>query len=346
MDCFGCVNLRNAKYCVYNKQLSENEYKSFISSIYPLSREDLLLYDKNFWHLVKSIPMNGPRNVASSDVFGINIKNSKNLFNVIDANHSENIRHADSVIHHNNSMDLLFSGGHSSMLYMTTNIGSQSSNVKFSVSSKFCADSEFIFNSKNLNNCFMCFGLQNKSYCIFNKQYSEEEYFKIVDSLKLEMLKRGEYVDGLGMEFSAQAYNFSLGQIAYPLSEEQIKKFGGYIAKEPETNVGNTEIIKYNDLPKNIDEISDDILNKAIICEESNRPFRITPSELEFYRRMKLPLPNVHPLLRMEDRLRFIKNGKKYKSICAKCKKDIEVIFDPKEGFLVYCEKCYQQEVY
>ena len=345
-DCFGCVNLRNAKYCIYNKQFSKEDYESFIKSVLPLSRESLLSYENKFWDLIKQLPMNGSRNVASTSVVGVNIKNSRNLHNVTDANNSENVRHSDSVLSHNDSMDFLFSGGHSSLLYMDTNIGSQSSRVKFSVSSKFCTDCEFIFNSKNLSNCFMCFGLQNKSYCVLNKQCSQEEYFKIVDEIKTEMLARGEYGDGPGLEYSAQAYNFSLGQISYPLSDEQIIKLGGYVAKEPETNVGNTEVIKYGDLPKTINEISDDILNKAIICEKSGRPFRITSSELEFYRRMNLPLPNTHPLLRLESRISLVKNCIKYKGICAKCNKNMETIFDPIEKFIFYCEDCYKQEVY
>ena len=100
VNCFGCVNQRNAKYCVYNKQYSKKEYEIFMSSIFPLSREKISLYEDKFWELVKSLPMNGTRNVASDNVFGVNIKNSKNLYDVIDANHSEHIRHADGVISH------------------------------------------------------------------------------------------------------------------------------------------------------------------------------------------------------------------------------------------------------
>ena len=344
-DCFGCVNLRNSKNCVYNKQLSKEDYEKFINSIRPLSNEDLVVYEKKFWELVRSLPMNGTRNITSTNVSGVNIKNSRNLFDVIDASGSENVRHADAVVNHKDSMDFLFSGGHASSLYTTTNVGSQSSNIRFSVSSKYCVDCEFVFNSKNLTNCFMCFGLQNKSYCILNKQYTEEKYFEILDEIKTDMLNRGEYADGAGLNFCAQAYNASLSQYAYPLSDEEVKKIGSYTAKDPETNVGETEIIKYSDLPKTINEITDEIINKAILCEKSGKPFRVTMSELEFYRKMGLPLPSIHPLLRMQKRLGLVKTGKKYKAICKKCEKDIETVFDPKDNYIFYCEKCYQQEV-
>ena len=343
-NCFGCVNLRNANYYIFNQKFSKEEYEKFINSVHPISKEKINLYEKKFWDLVRSSPMNGTRNILTENVFGANLHNSKNLFDVIKSDNAENIRHADNAYSHQDSMDFLFSGA-SNQLYMDTNIGSHSSLVKFSISSKFCTDCEFVFNSKNLTSCFMCFGLQNKSYCILNKQYTEEEYFKIVDEIKLEMLKRGEYADGPGAEFSAQPYNFSLGQISYFLSDEQIIEIGGYLGKESETNVGKTEIVKYADLPKTINEITDDILDKAILCEESDRPFRITQSELGFYRRMNLPLPNIHPLLRIKRRLSFDKEGKKYKAMCVKCLKNIETLYDPAEKFLLYCEKCYQQEV-
>ncbi len=345
-NCFGCVNLRNAQYQVFNNQLSKEEYKRFIKTSYPFSRKFLKENKEKFWKLVKNLPMNGPRILASNNVFGVKITNSKNLFNVTDAHNSENIRHSDGASSHRDSMDFLYSGGNSSLLYMNTNIGSQSSRVKFSISSKFCIDCEFVFNSKNLNNCFMCFGLQDKSYCIFNKQYDEGEYFKIVDQIKTEMLERGEYNDGPGFEFSAQAYNFSIGQNLYPLTSKQIKDFGGYLAKEPETNVGDLEILNLKQLPQTINEVTDDILEKAIRCEISGRPFRIISSELSFYRRIGIPLPTVHPSIRMDNRWKFSPTGKKYKTTCVKCKKEMESLFDPKEITSLYCEKCYQKEVY
>lgn len=345
MDCFGCVNLRNSKYCVYNKQLTKEDYESFIASVVPFSRDVIKECRDKFWELVKSLPLNGSRIIASDNVIGAKINNSRNLFDVTDGNNSENVRHADGVLSHKDSMDFLYSGGHSSLLYMCTNIGSQSSRVKFSVSSKFCTNCEFVFNSKNLNNCFMCFGLQNKSYCILNKQYTQEEYFKITDDIKYEMLKRGEYSDGPGMEFSAQAYNFSIGQILYPLTDIEIKKFGGYTAKDPDTNIGSMETLNVGQLPETINKITDDILDKAIICELTNRPFRIISSELSFLKRMGFPIPTIHPSLRMSNRWKISPVGKKYKTACKKCNKEMESLFDPMDNYILYCENCYKQEV-
>lgn len=345
-DCFGCVNLRNAKYCVWNKQLSKEEYDEFINSIYPISIKNLKEFKEKFWQLVKSLPINASRNSAVENVNGVLIKNSRNVYDVNDTENSEHIRHADGGMSHQDSMDFLFSGGKSSMLYGTTNIGSQSSNVRFSVSSKFAVDSEFVFNCNNVQHCFMCFGLRDKSYCLLNKQYSPNKYYELVDGLKSQMLERGEYEDGLGLEFSAQAYNFSLGQIFFPLSNNEIIKLGGYVAEEPETNAGNIKMLSIEEIPQTINETTDEILNIAIKCEITGKPFRVTASELQFYKTMRLPLPTTHPVVRLEENLKITPYGSKYSTNCVKCQKAINSIFDPKKDFILYCEQCYQQEVY
>ena len=344
-SCFGCVNLRNKKYCVFNEQLSKDEYQAFLRTVYPLSRGKIIEYKEKFWQLVKTLPMSSTRNVAVTNVLGINLRNSKNLYDVADANNSENVRHSDEAIDLKDSMDITYSGK-GSLIYMSTNAGVLSSNIKFSVSTKFSTNCEYCFNSKNLNDCFMCFGLQNKSYCILNKQYSKDEYFKIIDEIKTEMLKKSEYGNGVGMEFSAQAYNFSVGQIAFPLTEKEIKKLSGYVAQDPETNAKDINLISVNELPKIIEDVDEEISNKAIKCEITGRPFRIITSEIEFYIKMKLPLPSIHPSVRMENRIKLPTSGQKHKTKCAKCNKDIISMFNPAEKFILYCESCFKQEIY
>jgi len=346
VSCFGCVNLRNQKYCVWNKQLTKEEYEKFIDSIYPISVSTLKEFQEKFWQLVKSLPMNASRNIAVENVQGIFLRNSRNLYDVNNSNESENIRYADGCFGHHDSMDVLYSGGSSSRFYSVINTGSKSNNIKFSMFTGECADSEFLVSCKNVQNCFMCCGINDVSYCIFNKKYEKEEYFLLVDTIKTEMLQRGEYGDGLPMSFSAQSYNFSLSQINFPLTEEEIIKLGGYIAQEPDTNAAGIKLLSVPELPQIIDDVSDEIVNQAIQCDTTGRPFRIIQTELDLYRKMKLPLPTVHPTVRMQEALLLSLDGKKYETTCAKCKKHIFSAFNPEDNFILYCEKCYQQEVY
>lgn len=343
--CFGCVNLRNKKYCIFNEQYTKEDYESFIASITPLSRDHIVQFQEKFWTLVKKLPMNASHNIGSSNVSGVGLVHSNDVYDIVDADNSQHVRYAEGILSHKDSMDILFSGGHSHNLYSTMNVGSESSNVKFSVSSKFCTDCEFVFNSKNLSNCFMCFGLQNKSYCILNIQYTPEEYCVLLDELKTAMLSRGEYGDGLGFEFSAQPYNFSTVGATYPLDVNFIRQHGGYVISEPETNMGDMDVVDATMIPLTITGVTSDILNKAIMCTQTHRPFRIIASELEFYKVMGLPLPVLHPTYRMGILAVLRPTSKKYKTICAQCGDTIDSLFNPIDGYTLYCEKCYQQEV-
>lgn len=344
-SCFGCVNLRNAKYCVWNKQLSKEEYEDFMKSLYPITIAHLQKLQEDFWVLVKSLPINATRNSSVENVFGVSLIRSKNLYDVTESEDSENIRYGDGAVAHQDSMDVFLSGV-SSLLYETINVGSHSSNVKFSVSTKLSTNCEFVFNSKNLDNCFMCFGLQDKSYCVLNKQYSPSEYFALVDTIKCNMWKRGEYGDGLSIDFSAQAYNFSTASDSFPLTTEEIHRLGGYVAHAPESNAGDTGMLTAEEISQTIEETSDSIIDSAIVCRISGKPFRITKSELQFYRVMKLPLPTIHPTIRLQDHFFVAPIGIKFITKCVKCSKDMCSAIDPKKGFMLYCEKCYQQEVY
>ena len=49
-----------------------------------------------------------------------------------------------------------------------------------------CVDSAFLYDCIGCKNCLFCANLRQKEYCIFNKQYTKEEYLKLV----------GKYLDG------------------------------------------------------------------------------------------------------------------------------------------------------
>ena len=73
----------------------------------------------------------------------------------------------------------------------------------FSVDCDDCTDVILCNDCVGCNNCVGCFGLRSKSYCIFNEQYSKEEYFKKVKEMNL-----GEH-EGL-RKAQQQAYAFWL----------------------------------------------------------------------------------------------------------------------------------------
>ena len=56
--------------------------------------------------------------------------------------------------------------------------------LKYSKECNSCINSFFLQNCRNCQECFGCMNLRNKSYCIFNQQYSREDYFFKISEFK------------------------------------------------------------------------------------------------------------------------------------------------------------------
>ncbi len=55
----------------------------------------------------------------------------------------------------------------------------------FGQESTECRDSSFLYACNNCSNCVGCVNLRNKEYCIWNEQYTKEDYFKKIKELEL-----------------------------------------------------------------------------------------------------------------------------------------------------------------
>jgi hypothetical protein len=95
--------------------------------------------------------------------------------------------------------------------------------------------------------------------------------------------------------------------------------------EQPIPNV--EKIIPANKLPNYINDIPDDILNWAIKCEITNRPFKIMKLELDFYRKHGLSIPRKHPDIRHLDRMKLKNEMKLYDSKCDNCGVDIKTTY-------------------
>jgi len=105
------------------------------------------------------------------------------------------------------------------------------------------------------------------------------------------------------------------------------------------------ETIKIGEIPDNINDVQDSILKEVLACEACGRNYKIIQAELQFYRKMVLPLPRKCFYCRHKDRL--IRRGPMtiYNRQCAKCAKDIKTTYAPDRPEIIYCEACYNNEV-
>jgi len=203
--------------------------------------------------------------------------------------------------------------------------------------------SQLVFYS---NNCFWCVWLKNKEYCILNKQYTKEEYEELVPKIIKHIQKTGEWWEFFPSSISPFWYNETTAQEYYPLSKKESQDYlfnwSNYETPFPKVS----KIIPADKLPDNISDIPDDILNWAIECEITKKPFRIIKQELEFYRKHNLPIPKRHPDQRHLDRMALRNPRKLFDRKCDKCSVDMKTTYSPDREELVYCEECYNKEIY
>jgi len=120
-------------------------------------------------------------------------------------------------------------------------------------------------------------------------------------------------------------------------------------------------------LPKTIKETRDDILKQTIKCKtqenlenKKNNPacttaFRITELELTLYKKLGIPVPEFCFPCRRTARFALLNPRKLWHRSCmcgkqnhghdGKCIVQFETSYAPDRPEIVYCEKCYQQEV-
>jgi len=348
-NCFGCTNLRNKSYCFFNEQLTKEEYEKRMKEIDLGDREVLEKYRKKFEEVRNASIMEAtyvdPKNINS---VGDQLWEAKDCHHVFRGDFRlENLRYCVDVAWGvKDSMDLWVVGPNIKLSYELIE-SYDSSQIKFSFFVRDGLDLEYCIGCHGSKYCFGSIGLRNKQYCIFNKQYSEDGYWQKLDDIKTEMLQNGEYGEFFLPSMALHPYNETYAMIEHPLGKEQVLEQGLAWHDQEDVDLKGLKTIKVKNLSLHINEIKDDILDKAVVCEVTGRPFRIIKSELDFYRSHNLPIPTKHPYQRMLERFDRRNPPRLWGSRCTKCGKEVDTAFPPEKQkeLKIYCRECYLKEV-
>ncbi len=346
-NCFGCVNLRHKKYYFFNKPLTKEQYLAELKRIDLGNRDVLREMAERFAEMKKSAIYKETHNERSINSFGDYLKNCKNCYASFYVRGGENIAYALGGTEVKDALDLV--GGVGSELCYDTYGGVQNFRILFSVGCDMCRSVEYCDGCINCHDCFACIGLKNKSFCIFNVQYSEDEYWKKLDEIKTAMFDKGEYGEFFPPHLSPFPYNLTYATSYVGYDDVAVASKYGYQVNdvsEGEQQVDG-ELIVAHDLPPDVKDVSDEILKKIIFDTKNSKKFRYTRQELEFHHRFNIALPTEHyslRLLNMRKKLGSIVL-KLHDRTCPKCGKIMQSSYAPDRPEIVYCEQCYQAEV-
>lgn len=384
-DCVGCVGLRNKSYYIFNVPYTKEEYISKLLELNLGSKKQFKKCEKLAKNLWLEFPVKFMQGVQNVNVLGDYLYNSKNAKYCWRSKGVEDSKYCINMFLGpvKDCYDYANFGGGSELIYESLVCGDQTSNIKFSLNCFGGAKNiEYSIFCQGASNLFGCISARRKQYCILNKQYSKQEYEELVPKI-IKHMKDVPYVDKRGIiykygeffpaELSFIPFNVSEAYELSPMDKKTAIESGFNWVEEPVREYTITK--NTDDLPDMIKEVKEDILNEVIACEHKEKcfeectgAFRIVSRELNFLKRFNLPLPSLCPNCRHYGRLAMRNLPRFFKRVCQcagtesengiyknsvvhshgknKCMEDFDTSYSPDRPEIVYCEKCYQQEVY
>lgn len=329
-NCFGCMNLRNKSYYIFNKPYAKEDYFKELEKLNTGSYRSVQEIRGKAHDLWMQFPVKYMRGRHNVRISGDYLYNSTELHESFWVKESEQSKYLQSCSFGptKDSYDLTTCGLGAELCYEGLTVGVQTAKVKFSwLAYTQVYQSEYCMNCHHVSDCFGCVGLQNKQYCILNKQYSKGDYEALVAKIIRHMSdmpyldKRGRkfaYGEFYPPELSPFAYNETLAQEYFPLKKEEVID-KGYVWRDAEERTYQITI-QPEELFDRVKDVPDSILHEVIGCEHASSEalakgdrgtcvhqctsaFKIIPRELEFYRAHALPLPRLCPNCRHAERI-------------------------------------------
>jgi len=183
---FGCVGLKNRSYCIFNRQLDEASYKAWRDYYDKQPRETILAALETIMTYYPLTQTNELHNQNSP--YGNNTSFCKNCYMCFDARNDEDCGHLYDSQNHKMCYDSTQSA-RSELCYEMTDSG-DSFNCNYTVFSAKCVNTWYAIDCYNLKDSLGCFYLNNKQYCILNRQFTKEDYERISKPLIEDLARK------------------------------------------------------------------------------------------------------------------------------------------------------------
>lgn len=329
---FGGTNLRNKKYVWFNEQLSREEWERRRAEV-DLSRRSVVRgQEEHFWKLVDGDcfwPENFNENAANCvGDYLRDVLNGRVIFASTGGGRDNDWA---AYCYEKSERTFMTCGAVNSVdSYFGATIP-DSSRCLFCINVTRSLNMEYCIACFNCENCFGCVGLNRKTFCILNKQYSEEEYWTKLDALKCAMLDRGEYGEFFPTTFSSSYFQESVAGINLGATKSDEQKYG-FPSFDPESHgaigeLGDVTLLKDPEtIPDAIADVNiDEWSGVALLDKQMGRRFAFLKPELEFYKAHKIAPPTRHFIHRVDSLYHTANLFLLEDTVCNACNKPLRV---------------------
>jgi len=350
---FMCSNLRQQKYCYKNKQYSREEYEKIIESYKLDTYSGNQRAKEEFFQFLSTEPRRFAHIVNCTNCTGNGIFDSRNSRNIFWSRAIEDSRLIWRSNEIKESYDLT-PGGKSLQCYEALTADHDFRTI-FSIYSLKSQEISYVENCHSSKHLFGCSAIRHGQYCILNNQYSKDEYFKLRGKLIEHMKKTGEYGEFFPSKMSHFGYNETIAQDYFPLTKEEAEKRGFKWWDKVQKTTGQ-ETLRPGEIPDSINDVPLSILEEVLACIDCGRNYKIVENEFLFYRKNAIPIPRKCFFCRFKDRLALEQPFRLWHRRCMcqigkhghekLCPNEFETSYAPEKPEIIYCESCYQKEVY
>ena len=267
-DCFGCVGLRSKQYHYFNENIGKEEYERRVKKA-TLTRDFIKKTKEKFSKLRLDLPFkyyHGSQIYNSSGDYLENCERARYSFNCKD--------NKDTAYMQDSWQKIEESRDCTETIICTMSYEIQGVEAPYNtLVARSCfgtiTDSCYCDMCFSAQDCFGCFGLKQKQYCILNKQYTKEEYFKLKERIMEHMRSTKEWGEYFPPSVSPFAYNESMAQDYFPLTKEEALKKGYTWYEHPPRDYKIT--MRNKNLPETFADIGENITSEIIECATQDR---------------------------------------------------------------------------
>ncbi|MBI2636559.1 hypothetical protein HYW84_04545 [Candidatus Peregrinibacteria bacterium] len=353
-DCVGCRNcflstgLRNKEYFFENQQLSQDAYKKKVAEIDLRSHAQYRSLHERRRQLEAKHTFKEYQGQNVERCLGDHLINCKEVTYGFDCEDVEHGKYLYQVVNGAKDVfDIYQYGLNLQQSLECAIVGGNSYHLLFSYGCHVgSSDLLYCIYAEQSKECLGCVNVSRKKHCILNKQYTREQYEEVASKVIEHMKTTGEWGEFFPLKDSSFGYNITTAQLYFPLTKEKATAQGMQWDATRIPPLAATKVIAAKQLPDSSADVPDDVLNWAIACEETGRPFKIQTQELRFYRERNLPIPRRYWYQRHLDRFARRNPRKLWQRSCANCGKSIQTSYASDRPEIVYCEECYLKKVY
>ncbi|HBY73515.1 MAG TPA: hypothetical protein DEG44_02360 [Candidatus Kerfeldbacteria bacterium] len=350
----GCIGIRNGSYMIFNKQYSKESYEQKKRAL----RLDTYSGMQQFLAECQNFVLKYPRKYSylmnCQGSSGNYLTNSSSCVECFDMSESQDCKYSIFSYKTKDAYDIYGAPG-TELTYYSCAIP-ENYNIHFSaIIWPGSTNVYYSYLCRTARNCFGCVSLHNNEFCILNKQYTEKDYQAMTKKIKSHMKATGEWGNFFPMHISPWAYNETIAYDYYRKDKTTVESIGARWQDQAVGQFGN-ETLNQQNIPDAISEVPGSIVKEILACQDCGRNYKIIESELKFYKKLCVPLPRLCPTCRYHNRIALRNPRALWTRQCmctqtdhhheGRCQTNFETTYSPDRKEIVYCEECYQKEIY